>query len=184
MPVRYKTNLKQTLKHSFFKRKNRCGSAAANSVVPASFRRSRFQLCAPGSVRLYPEGSLPLQARFASNSTLAFFPQRAVRLIRLPPKVRGVTVPNDDGTFSVYINALYDVDSQRRTLEHELEHLARDHFYSVAPVAVQEAEASGRAAAPPVPRPPRHYASLRELERYLRSVGALDKTLEELGIPM
>ena len=58
-------------------------------------------------------------------------PDYFVRVVELPAAVRGVTVPNDDGTFSVYINALYDTRVQRRTLEHELVHLARDHFYSV-----------------------------------------------------
>ena len=70
-------------------------------------------------------------------------PDYFVRVVELPAAVRGVTVPNDDGTFSVYINALYDDETQRRTLEHELAHLARDHFYSASPIAVQEAEASG-----------------------------------------
>ena len=107
-----------------------------------------------------------------------------MRVVDLPAAVRGVTVPNDDGTFSVYINALYDVETQRQTLEHELEHLARDHFYAAAPIAAQEAEASGRSAGTPKARAPRHYEGLRELERFLRSVGALDKTLEELGVPM
>ena len=114
-------------------------------------------------------------------------PDYFVRVIELPAAVRGVTVPNDDGTFSVYINALYDSDAQRRTLEHELAHLARDHFYAAAPIAEQEAEASGRApgpAAPPPERQIRLYADLRTLEAYLRSVGALDKPLEELGKPL
>ena len=60
-------------------------------------------------------------------------PDHYVRVVELPAAVRGVTVPNDDGTFSVYINALYDDESQRETLEHELEHLARDHFYADTP---------------------------------------------------
>ena len=114
-------------------------------------------------------------------------PDHFVRVVELPAVVRGVTVPNDDGTFSVYINALYGDDAQRRTLEHELEHLARDHFYDAASVAVQEAEASGRAApaAPPArERTIRLYAGRRALEAYLRSVGALDRPLEELGRPL
>ena len=71
-------------------------------------------------------------------------PDYFVRVIELPRAVRGVTVPNDDGTFSVYINSLYDDGIQRETLEHELAHLARDHFYKAGSIAVQEAEASGR----------------------------------------
>ena len=114
-------------------------------------------------------------------------PDHYVRVVELPASVRGVTVPNDDGTFSVYINALYDDETQRETLEHELEHLARDHFYTDTPVARQEAEASG--TAPELPPPPaehtiRLYASLKDLENYLRGIGALDRPIEDLGRPL
>ena len=116
-------------------------------------------------------------------------PDHFIRVVPLPPAVRGVTVPNDDGTFSVYINSIYDTASQRSTLEHELEHLARDHFYSQAPVAVQEAEAGRKPqplpatvhAAVPGKKQIRLYRDLRALERYLRSVSALEKPIEELG---
>ena len=117
-------------------------------------------------------------------------PDHYVRVVALPPTVRGVTVPNEDGTFSVYINSLFDDEAQRGALEHELEHLARDHFYSDAPVAAQEAEASGRApeqaGSPPPPRERMIplYASLKDLEEYLRRIGALDKPLEDLGRPV
>ena len=114
-------------------------------------------------------------------------PDHYVRVVELPAAVRGVTVPNDDGTFSVYINALYDDESQRETLEHELEHLARDHFYADTPVAQQEAEASGESPAPSPPseeRTIRLYASLKDLESYLRRIGALDKPIEDLGRPL
>jgi len=108
-------------------------------------------------------------------------PDHYVRVIELPPAVRGVTLPNDDGSFSVYINALYDDETRRAALEHELEHLARDHFYRPGPVAAQEAEARGEI---PAASGVRRYADLRALEDYLRSIGALDRPLEELGAPM
>ena len=113
-------------------------------------------------------------------------PDHFVRIIELPPSVKGVTVPNEDGTFSVYINAIYDTETQRHTLEHELEHLARDHFYKAESVALQEAEAE-KTAPPPVPaaeKPRRFYAGLRALEMYLRSIGALEKPIEDLGEPL
>lgn len=110
-------------------------------------------------------------------------PDHYIRVVELPAAVRGVTLPNDDGTFSIYINALYNDDIRRKTLEHELEHLARDHFYTEQGVAVQEAEASGvflpdqAKKAPPAvsPKEPliRRYKSLRHLKEYLRSIGAL-----------
>ena len=112
-------------------------------------------------------------------------PDHFVRVIELPPSVRGVTVPNDDGTFSVYINAICGDEVQRQTLEHELEHLARDHFYQTAPIAAQEAEASGRASGPSVAARPviRRYGSLAALRAYLRSIDALDDPIEQLGLP-
>ena len=66
----------------------------------------------------------------------------------------GATLPNDDGTFSVYINARLGDAARRETLCHELEHMARDHFYQSAPIAAQEAEARGETAptAPPETR--------------------------------
>ena len=109
-------------------------------------------------------------------------PDHFVRVIRLPRKIRGVTVPNDDGTFSIYINDLYSAETQREALEHELEHLARDHFYSSDPIALQEAEAGG-AVLPPAERKIRVYRGTAGLEDYLRSIGALEKTIEQLGKP-
>ena len=113
-------------------------------------------------------------------------PDHYVRIVELPRTVRGVSVPNDDGTFSVYINALCDEETRRETLEHELVHLARDHFYRAGPIGAQEAEAAGTVCvpAPPAERRIRLYPSLGALEDYLRSVNALDKPLEELGRPI
>jgi len=115
-------------------------------------------------------------------------PDHFIRVIPLPRRVRGVTVPNDDGTFSIYINALYGDSDRRRTLEHELEHLARDHFYAAAPIAAQEAEANGAPVpgegnVPSAPRRIRAYRGTAGLEKYLRSIGALENTIEQLGKP-
>ena len=139
-----------------------------------------------------------------------WIPDHYVRVVELPPSVRGVTVSNDDGTFSVYINSLYDDETQREALEHELAHLAREHFYRYEPVASLEAEASGRAPAkksseqapaaeakasdrapvketPPPPTKKRmipRYASLKDLEAHLRQAGVTGEVLEDLGKPM
>ena len=64
-------------------------------------------------------------------------PDYYVRFVDFPPTVLGATLPNDDGTFSVYINARLGDDARRETLRHELEHMARDHFYRDAPVAAR-----------------------------------------------
>ena len=80
-------------------------------------------------------------------------PDYYVRLVELPPTVLGATLPNDDGTFSVYINARLGDAARRETLCHELEHMARDHFYQSAPIAAQEAEARGETAPSALPPP-------------------------------
>lgn len=111
-------------------------------------------------------------------------PDYYVRFVDFPPTVLGATLPNDDGTFSVYINARLGDDARRETLRHELEHMARDHFYQSAPIAAQEAEARGEevpAAPPPESGALRRYRDLTALGEYLRSLGALGSSMESLG---
>ena len=109
-------------------------------------------------------------------------PDYYVRLVELPPTVFGATLPNDDGTFSVYINARLSDEARRETLCHELEHMARDHFYQSAPIAAQEAEACGETV-PALPErgAVRRYRDLASLTAYLRSLGALGNSAESLG---
>lgn len=64
-----------------------------------------------------------------------------VRLVPLPIAVRAVVLPNDDGTFDIYINADLPEELQHKALEHELEHIRRDHFYNDDPVWINEQEA-------------------------------------------
>lgn len=52
-----------------------------------------------------------------------------VRFVSLPFGVKGVTLPNDDCTFDVYINSNLDETIQQDTLKHELEHIFLDHLY-------------------------------------------------------
>ena len=111
-------------------------------------------------------------------------PDYYVRFVELPLTVLGATLPNDDGTFSVYINARLSDEARRETLRHELEHMARDHFYQSAPIAAQEAEARGEempTAPPPESGALRRYRDLTALGEYLRSIGALGNSVESLG---
>ena len=70
-------------------------------------------------------------------------PDYFVRLVELPAAVEGVTVPNDDGSFDIYLNSRMGEERRRAKLEHELEHIRRDHFYRAGSVAMKEAEAGG-----------------------------------------
>lgn len=81
-----------------------------------------------------------------------------VRYVSFPRSVRGVTMPNDDTTFSVYINDRLDERTQRETYEHELAHIRLNHFYDHEPVVLNEREASAplpvAAPSPPPLSPP------------------------------
>lgn len=51
-----------------------------------------------------------------------------IRVVNLPIGVHGFVVPNDDGTFSVYINARDSHVRQRQACRHEKKHIARNDF--------------------------------------------------------
>ena len=70
------------------------------------------------------------------------------RLHNLPLTVRGVTTPNPDGTFSVYINAALPPEVQEAALQHEVYHIEHDHMYNLDPVAVNEREANASSSSP------------------------------------
>lgn len=64
-----------------------------------------------------------------------------VRLIDLPPAVRGVVRPNDDGSYTIYINSVLSVETRRKVLTHELKHIKKDHLYTDDLIRKIEAEA-------------------------------------------
>lgn len=69
-------------------------------------------------------------------------PQVYVRYVALPAAVGGVTVPNPDGSFDIYINSLQSPERQASRLAHEIRHIMLDHFYDdLLPVASLEQEA-------------------------------------------
>ena len=52
-----------------------------------------------------------------------------IRLVPFPTtKCGGAVTPNDDGTYSVYINSRLDRRRQRKAADHELEHIKNDDF--------------------------------------------------------
>lgn len=97
-------------------------------------------------------------------------PDYFVRLVELPRTVNGVTLPNDDGTFDIYLNSLLTEDEQKTALEHEIEHIIQDHFYNdVKPIRQIEAEADKKTVEPPKEKQKRImcFTSLDALKRAL-----------------
>lgn len=70
-------------------------------------------------------------------------PEYFVRCLPFPPGVHALVQPNEDGSFDIYVNEYFDEARQRRAIEHELEHIRRDHFYGDIDLAEREAEAGG-----------------------------------------
>ncbi len=68
-----------------------------------------------------------------------------VRVVPLPLRVEGVTLPNDDGSFDIYINAVLSPRKQQETLAHELRHIRAEHFSLDMPLARMERQADGEA---------------------------------------
>lgn len=68
-----------------------------------------------------------------------------VRPVALPRTVEGVSIPNDDGTFDIYINSRLSPQRQEAALQHELRHLQAEHFYLDMPIERMEKQAEGEA---------------------------------------
>ena len=66
-----------------------------------------------------------------------------VRLVELPLAVEGVTVPNDDGSFDIYINSRLPEPQRDQVLAHELRHVELEHFYLDLPAELMERQADG-----------------------------------------
>jgi hypothetical protein len=62
-----------------------------------------------------------------------------VRVVPFPIcKVGGMVMPNDDGTYSVYLNDRVDYYRQRKAGEHELDHIVNGDFYNDRPITEVE----------------------------------------------
>lgn len=53
-----------------------------------------------------------------------------VRYVDLPDEIGGMVTPNEDYTFSVYLNARHTPEQQARSFKHELKHITEDDFYN------------------------------------------------------
>lgn len=63
------------------------------------------------------------------------------RIVELPARVNAVTVVDENGDYSVYVNARLSYEEQLRAYRHECRHIERDHFYAEKPVERCEREA-------------------------------------------
>ena len=57
-----------------------------------------------------------------------------VRTVDLPAEVGGLVAVNEDGTYSVYINAKLSSSRQEKALRHEVDHIENDDFYNGKPI--------------------------------------------------
>ena len=65
-----------------------------------------------------------------------------VRVVDFPVcSCGGLVTPNEDGTFSVYINSRLSHEQNKKSMRHELRHMEHDDFYRTAPIEQIEREA-------------------------------------------
>lgn len=104
-------------------------------------------------------------------------PEYFVRCVKLPPRIEGATVPNDDGTFDIYINSVFNEKKRSEILAHELRHIEGGHFYNdVLPVREIERLADD-AARRRIPL----FNSLQDLYRfYVRITGGEQNGMQEM----
>ena len=62
-----------------------------------------------------------------------------IRYMELPRGIFAFVTPNDDCTFSVYLDPRRSHDQQVEDIEHELRHILRDDFYNGLPLYIVEA---------------------------------------------
>jgi len=63
---------------------------------------------------------------------------KIIRVIKLPTTIRGLTVPDPDGNYNIYINKDISHEMQLETLIHESEHIENDDFNNTEHVTVLE----------------------------------------------
>ena len=61
-----------------------------------------------------------------------------IRVIKLPPSIKGVTIPDEEGNYNIYINKNMSRKVQIDTYLHELEHIKNNDFSSNEPIPTIE----------------------------------------------
>lgn len=57
---------------------------------------------------------------------------------RMPYSIGGYITPNDDGTFSVYLNERLTYERNKKTIDHERKHIINGDFYNGLPIELIE----------------------------------------------
>ena len=52
-----------------------------------------------------------------------------IRIIDMPAWVNGQIIVDENGDYNIYLNARYGPDEIKKTLQHEMLHIARGDFY-------------------------------------------------------
>lgn len=61
-----------------------------------------------------------------------------IRYMDLPPGIFAFVTPNDDGTFSIYLDPRRSHDQQLADCRHEICHIVNDDFYNGLPISEVE----------------------------------------------
>ena len=59
--------------------------------------------------------------------------------MKMPPGIYAFVTPNNDTTYSVYLDPRRSFDQLMQDLDHELRHIIRDDFYNGLPIYIVEA---------------------------------------------
>lgn len=67
-----------------------------------------------------------------------------IRLVKLPYRVKGMTVADEEGNYNVYLNKNLSYEMQVEALLHEAEHIRREDLHSCKPVSFLEGRIKGK----------------------------------------
>ena len=65
-----------------------------------------------------------------------------IYIVKLPPGILAMVIPNDDSTFSLYLDSRRSREQWIDDWEHEIWHILRNDFYNNEPICVVEGRAS------------------------------------------
>lgn len=51
-----------------------------------------------------------------------------IKIVDMPVSVKAYTVPNEDGTFTIFINSRLNSEQQQESYSHEIEHILSNNF--------------------------------------------------------